>query len=82
MIEEGRRVDLRLRLGAPQDTGNENFACPIQICGMQDDRVFEIVGVDSLQALQLALKFAAILLKAKQEQGAQITWLGVSDLDL
>jgi hypothetical protein len=82
MVEEGRRVELRLRLGAPQQTTNRDFKCPVQICGMHNDRVFEIVGLDSLQALQLALKFAATLLHAKQEQGSQITWLNESDLGL
>jgi hypothetical protein len=82
MVEEGRRTELRLHLGAPQDTGNENFACPVQICGMQNDRVFEIVGEDSLQALQLALKFAGTLLQAKQEEGAKISWFNTSDLGL
>jgi len=82
MVEEGQRVQLRLRLGAPKDTGNQNFACPVQISGIQSDRVFEIVGEDSLQALQLALKFASTLLQAKQEQGAQITWFNTSELGL
>jgi hypothetical protein len=82
MVEEGRRVELRLRLGAPEDTGERNFACPVQICGIQDDRVFEIVCEDSLQALQLALRFAATLLHAKQERGSQITWFNEIDLGL
>ncbi|MGZ4875633.1 MAG: DUF6968 family protein [Candidatus Angelobacter sp.] len=81
MVEEGQRAELRLRLAAPKNTG-KNFVCPIQICGIHGDRVFEIAGEDSLQSLQLALSFAATLLQAKQEQGAQITWLGVSDLGL
>ena len=81
MVEEGQQAELRLRLGAPKNTG-KNFACPVQISGIQSDRVFEIAGADSLQALQLALRFAGILLQAEQEQGAQITWLGLSDLGL
>jgi hypothetical protein len=82
MVEEGERVELRLRLGTPQQTTDRDFKCPVQICGMHNDRVFEIVGLDSLQALQLALKFAATLLHAKQEQGSQITWLNENDLGL
>jgi hypothetical protein len=82
MVEEGQRVQLRLRLGAPKDTGKQDFACQVQISGIQSDRVFEIVGMDSLQALQLALKFASTLLRAKQEQGAQITWFNTGDLGL
>jgi hypothetical protein len=82
MVEGDGRVELRLRLGAPQQTADRNFKCPVQICGMHNDRVFEIVGEDSLQALQLALKFAAALLHAKQEQGSQITWFNESDLGL
>jgi hypothetical protein len=82
MVEEGRRVELRLRLGVPKDTRKGDFACPIQISGIQNDRIFEIVGEDSLQALVLALKFAGTLLQAKQEDGAQVTWLGASDLGL
>jgi hypothetical protein len=82
MVEDGRRVELRLRLGAPKDTGKQNFACQIQISGIQNDRVFEIVGEDSLQALQLALKFAGTLLQARQEQGTEITWFNTNDLGL
>ena len=82
MVEEGRRMELRLRLGIPKDTGKQDFTCPVQISGLESDRVFEIVGEDSLQALQLALKFAGTLLQAKREQGTQITWLDESDLGL
>ena len=82
MVENGRRMELRLRLGVPEDTRKGDFACPVQISGIQNDRVFEIVGEDSLQSLVLALKFAGTLLQAKQEDGAHVTWLGESDLGL
>jgi hypothetical protein len=81
MVEKGQRVELRLQLGTPRSTG-ENFLCSVQILGIQGDKVFEIVGEDSLQALQLAVKFAGTLLQAEQEQGSKITWLGVDDLGL
>lgn len=81
VVESGQRAELRLRLGAPKDAG-ANFSCLIQISGMHNDRIFEIAGEDSLQALQLALKFAATLLQARREEGAQITWLNSADLGL
>jgi uncharacterized protein DUF6968 len=81
MVESGRRRELRLRLGAPRYTG-ENFGCQLQLLGMHNDRVFEIFGEDSLQALQLALKFAGKILRAKQEDGTQITWFKSPNLGL
>ena len=74
MVENGQKTELRLRLGAPTKKVDD-FACPIQILGIQKDRIFELFGVDSLQALQLALKFAATLC-------AQITLLDSPDLGL
>lgn len=82
MVKDSRRGELRLRLWAPSYTGERNFACPVQISGIHNDRVFEIVGEDSLQALQLAIKFAGSLLQGQVEQGAQISWFNTNDLGL
>ena len=81
LVENGIRRELRLRVGTPK-ARESDWACQVQVVGLQDDHIFEIFGIDSLQALQLAVKFIGILLKAKQDDGAQITWLGETDLGL
>lgn len=79
LVENGIHRDLRLRVGTPKAREND-WVCQIQVVGIEDDHIFEIFGIDSLQALQLAVTFIGSLLKAKQEDGVEITWLGKTDL--
>jgi hypothetical protein len=51
---------LTVKIGFPRAVSDGNdFFCPIQIVGDGEDRVFAAMGVDSLQALDLALKSVA-----------------------
>jgi hypothetical protein len=53
--EPGREI--WVRMGKPQKTpGEPDFYCPYQITGLGDEKPAASVGIDSFQAMQLALR--------------------------
>jgi hypothetical protein len=53
--EPGREI--LVKMGKPQKTpGEQDFYCPYQITGLGDEKPDAIVGIDSFQAMQLALR--------------------------
>ncbi|MGY0486929.1 DUF6968 family protein [Streptomyces sp. WG-D5] len=69
---DGRRVAFRVQVGQPRPpTGQEEpWGCPCRIEGLDDSRARTIYGVDSLQALTLALEFLRRVLTAAASDDA------------
>ncbi|MFT4077630.1 MAG: hypothetical protein QM647_19040 [Asticcacaulis sp.] len=67
----------------PDEEICEHYMCYFQIKGIGYDKVRRSVGVDSIQALMLALKMAGAYLYASQSyKTGDMTYLGQRDLDL
>lgn len=58
-------------IGTPYPRGNGSWACSVELKGLHD-RLADIVGDDSLQALCLAVQFAGTLLAAFIRRGGQL----------
>jgi len=73
-----------LEIGAPYPVeGHADYLCPYRINGLGDGRVVRIGGVDSMQALFLAMRSAAgALYAASAKQNDKITWYGQHNLGL
>ncbi|MSU76596.1 MAG: hypothetical protein EXS16_00735 [Gemmataceae bacterium] len=70
-----RKVALHLCVGAPQPE-SDDWYCPVLLKGLIDNKERRIVGVDSWQALILALGFVESLLQSEIRNGAQLFQLG------
>jgi hypothetical protein len=73
-----------LEIGAPYpvDEGKTWF-CPLRITGLGWDKVRRVGGVDSSQALYLALQSAAAVLYSSDEaREKKLKWLGKRNLGL
>jgi hypothetical protein len=81
----GRRVGrIRIRFGrpvrSPVPEAGDPWWCPVQITGAGSGTLRSIAGVDSLQALILALEFATDILPHEAARvGAQVDWLGEAE---
>jgi len=74
----GRAKAVRVRIRKPRrDPKTRNHWCTFEVSGVGEARGFKVWGVDSLQALQLAIRAAGELLR---EEGRGLTWCGDSDL--
>lgn len=74
----GRAKAVRVRIRKPRrDSKTRNHWCSFDVSGEGEARGFKVWGVDSLQALQLAIRAAGELFR---EEGRGLTWCG--DLDL
>jgi hypothetical protein len=59
---------------------NNDFFCPTQIVGVGDEHVDSSYGIDSVQALQLAMKrLGATLDRLNAEVGNTLRWEGDED---
>jgi hypothetical protein len=74
----GRAKAVRVRIRKPRrDPKTRDHWCSFEVSGGGEARGFKVWGVDSLQALQLAIRAAGELLR---EEGRGLTWCGDSDL--
>jgi hypothetical protein len=74
VVRFGRPV----RAPVPEDP--ETWWCPVQVIGLGTNRITSLPGVDSLQALVLALEFVTNTLPdAATEAGGTINWLGETE---
>ncbi|HWB82995.1 MAG TPA: hypothetical protein VG675_02560 [Bryobacteraceae bacterium] len=65
---EGRVQRVVISLGRPlQFPDSQDFFCPYQIVGIGDEKVRYAGGVDSLQAIQLAIDLIAAELSSAEE---------------
>jgi hypothetical protein len=49
--------DVCVILGKPTESDKGDYFCQVQILGLGDEKLRPIYGIDSMQALQLALRF-------------------------
>ncbi|MFL5355526.1 DUF6968 family protein [Archangium sp.] len=74
----GRPRAVRVRFRKPRrDPKTGNHWCTFDVSGWEKALSFKVWGVDSLQALQLAMRAAGELLR---EKGHEMTWCGDQDL--
>ncbi|MFY0522590.1 DUF6968 family protein [Archangium gephyra] len=75
---DGRQRAVRVRIRKPRrDSKSGAHWCTFEVSGLAEPMGFKVWGIDSLQALQLAMRAAGELLR---EKGHALTWCG--DLDL
>ena len=74
----GNTTEVKVALSRPMKSANEaEYACSVQILGLGDEKTRSIYGVDSMQALQLALRFASQML---EDHRKNLRWLGNEDI--
>jgi hypothetical protein len=77
VVDDGKRKEVEVLLGMPRKLqGGEDYACPVLIKGLGNERIRSIVGVDGFQAIQLAIKFIGVELNAHGKTGKHIQWEG------
>ena len=72
--KDGRRFPLKLSIGRPYQSGkghSSNWACSVRIDPLYTN-LKDIVGLDSFQALCLALRLAVELLDGFVQRGGQL----------
>jgi hypothetical protein len=75
---EGRPRAVRVRIGKPRRAPKSgDHWCTFEISGLPEVMRFKVWGIDSLQALQLAMRAAGELLR---EEGHALTWCGEQEL--
>jgi hypothetical protein len=70
-----RKSLLHVNIGSPQPDG-DSWYCPIRLKGLVDKKEHRIFGVDSWQALTLALRFVEVMLRHEVREGGQLFFLG------
>lgn len=80
--KDGREIEIIF--GLPEKfPGDDDFYCPFQLVGLGDEKVRYAGGVDSMQALILALKKLSYYVSSLDEvKNGEIQWLDGSNLDL
>jgi hypothetical protein len=71
---DGREFQLTISVGAPYEISEQEWACPVSVLGLHD-RLHDMHGVDSWQAMQLAYQLIAQLLSYFVEDGGRLFWL-------
>jgi hypothetical protein len=67
----------------PEEGAHEHYKCYFQIIGIDNDKTRRVVGVDSIQALMLALQAAGLYLYTSNlYESGELTYLGYRDLCL
>lgn len=72
-------------IGEPKEyPGGGDYYCPYQITGLEDAAIRHAGGIDSIQALELALRMIGVdLYTSDDAQRGNIRWLGAtSERDL
>ncbi|HYO72349.1 MAG TPA: hypothetical protein VEU33_40390 [Archangium sp.] len=75
---DGRQRAVRVRIRKPRrDSKTGDHWCTFEVSGLSEALAFKVWGIDSLQALQLAMRAAGELLR---EKGHALSWCGDQDL--
>ena len=74
LMDESNR-EISVKIGKPQLSEHNDYFCPIQVTGIGEERVHGVYGVDSVQALELAMRYLGSELQRlnTQHQG-RIRW--------
>jgi hypothetical protein len=76
---DGKSSDVLVRIGKPEPYPGGGWACAYQIAGIGDEKVRPILGVDAVQALQLAMFQAGASLSLLRK-AVTLTFLGENHL--
>jgi uncharacterized protein DUF6968 len=71
LADTQKEFPVQVSIGKPYSRDNGSWACPVELEGIHD-RIADIVGDDSLQALCLAVQFAGKLLAAFLQRGGRL----------
>jgi hypothetical protein len=69
----GEKLLITLRLGAPYQSSDVDWACPVEAEGLYT-KLVDIHGIDSFQALMLAISLLKGLLGGFVEKGGKLLW--------
>ena len=73
---------ITIRIGIPYEVDAFQWSCPVALDGLYE-RLVDLSGVDSFQALMLAQSVLRTLLKAVVEEGGRLVSLGErEDIDI
>jgi hypothetical protein len=70
-FSDGSERSVRVRVGRSYQTGEHEWACPVEIAGFES-RYADIRGDDSLQALVLAISLAWLRIRDFVEKGGVV----------
>jgi hypothetical protein len=70
--KDGQEFEIRAAVGVPYEAESGSWACPVCLEGLRN--LPDMYGVDSLQALLLALKAIRNMLSYFVEQGGKLYW--------
>jgi hypothetical protein len=83
LINGESRKEVTVLLGKPRKLSNsQDYTCVVQIRGLGNEKPRSIVGVDAIQAIQLALAFIGVELRAHAQSGVHIQWEGAEEGEL
>jgi hypothetical protein len=73
--DDNSTSEITVQLGKPQPWPDHNYFCPYQIKGAGDERVGYAAGIDSFQALHLALSILRAEVEALNKQlNGRLRW--------
>jgi hypothetical protein len=70
---DGQKKILRIGIGQPYQVDDVSWACPVKVDGLHK-KLRDSVGIDSWQALGLAIALVRQLLGYYVEDGAELYW--------
>lgn len=71
VLPNGERIEVVVAVGHPYRTSDEDWICPVEISGL-DESVADVHGIDSFQALRLAVRLVGERLAAILGDGGRI----------
>ena len=67
-------------VGRPTESDNrQDYYCQVQVLGLGDEKIRSVYGLDSMQALQLAIRFISAQLDRYRKD---LRWLNNEDIGL
>lgn len=69
----GKRFNITIRIGEPYQVNDVSWACPVAVDGV-DTRLADMHGIDSWQALLLAISLVRSRLEHFREIGGKLYW--------
>jgi hypothetical protein len=69
----GERFNIIIRIGEPYQVNDVSWACPVAVDGV-DTRLADMHGIDSWQALLLAISLVRSRLEHFLETGGKLYW--------
>lgn len=70
---DGEEREIRITLGRPYQESDQAYFCPFRIAGIGEEQTKRAGGIDSIQAMQLALVMIGALLSS---QSKNLKWDG------